>query len=603
MTDGMDKQYPVAPIAPGPGVGRELAPAGVELQGYRVVRNDADAVSDGEPRTEFTLRDILYGLFRHKWKIATVFFLGCAATFVYVASIPKIYESRATLLIKKDRKGLEVNPSASGGSMLRAGKGAGVEVRAEIEILLSDTIAKRVVERLGVNTVLGRVVARAAEPVADDTGTEPPPVPPAQPGDGEEAVEIADASAPSPLSEWQGKANLLAASIKEKLQLVPPTLDDEQRAVARVKSGLFVKPTSSRASTLSVTFTSRSAELAQTILNTVLSVYKEQHLEIHKSPLSEDFFISQSEQVEERLKSKEEELDRKYQELDIISRVSQEQLLLNRRASLESESQKALTQISSLNARLTAYSDQIELRSTDPDLVAERRMGDGVYDQMRQAMVQLKLQEISMMQRYQENSQPVQKLRRQIEQIEDVLEGKSEDPGEFDFAIDDISRDLMSRLENTKVELQAELARSETIEEKAVEVRAELGELMRQKKVLESLEREVDILDAQYRQYQASLQSVSISRALDRDMVSNIGVIQWASLPLMTQTSQKKILALLAFGICASLGGGVGLALTLEFTDSSIKTVEDAERRLGLPVLTVLPAARDHKPEIGRKVA
>jgi len=593
MTDGLEKQYPIAPTG---GAGHELAPAGVDLQGYRVVRNDADAMSEGESQNDFSVRDVLYGLFRHKWKIATVFLLGCTATFIYVASIPRLYESRATLLIKKDRKGLQLNPTAEG-SMLRSGKSAGAEVRPEMEILLSDTVARRVVERMGIDTILGRSAPSMSSMRAA------PPVPQAQPGGDEPEILVADAGSQDSWADMQVKAGVVVESIKEKLQLTLPDLDDEQRAVERVKSGLYVAPTSSKATTLAVTFTSRSPELAQTTLNSILGAFNEQHLLIHKSPVSEEFFRTASDRVELRLKAKEEELDRRYQELDIISRESQEQLLLNRRSGMESSYQEAQTQISALNARMGALKDQVELRSTDPDLVADRRMGDGIYDEMRAAMIRLQLQEIDTMQRYQSNSQPVQKIRKQIEEIRDVLEGNSDDPEEFDLVIDDISRGLMTQLENSKVELEVELARSAMIEEEAAEVRAELSELMRQKKVLESLEREVQILDAEFRKYQASRAALGISKALDEDKISNIGIIQYASLPLTGQTSQKKIMALLAFGIAASLGIGLGLALTLEFTDSSIKTVEDAERRLGLPVLTVLPAARNHKPEMRRDVA
>ena len=70
-------------------------------------------------------------------------------------------------------------------------------------------------------------------------------------------------------------------------------------------------------------------------------------------------------------------------------------------------------------------------------------------------------------------------------------------------------------------------------------------------------------------------------------------------MPMVSTKSQRKMLALLAFGAFMGLAVGLGMAFTLEFVDHSLKTSEDVEAKLGLPVLVALPRMRGHKPVIG----
>ena len=58
--------------------------------------------------------------------------------------------------------------------------------------------------------------------------------------------------------------------------------------------------------------------------------------------------------------------------------------------------------------------------------------------------------------------------------------------------------------------------------------------------------------------------------------------------PLPVRPNKPKILLIATF---LALAGGVGLVLLLDRLDSSIRTVDDAERELGLPVLAVVPEA------------
>lgn len=76
-----------------------------------------------------------------------------------------------------------------------------------------------------------------------------------------------------------------------------------------------------------------------------------------------------------------------------------------------------------------------------------------------------------------------------------------------------------------------------------------------------------------------------------------IRIIQSAYVPTKPVKPQRTMI--LALGLMAGLFGGVALALLLNALDSSLKTVDQAEEYLGLPVLSVVPQMKNLKPGKG----
>jgi len=55
----------------------------------------------------------------------------------------------------------------------------------------------------------------------------------------------------------------------------------------------------------------------------------------------------------------------------------------------------------------------------------------------------------------------------------------------------------------------------------------------------------------------------------------------------------------MAIALVLGLFAGVGVAFVLEFLDTSLKTQEDVERELQLPVLGLIPSMEAFEPEVG----
>ena len=117
------------------------------------------------PSAGFGIDDILYILFKHKWKIIILSLLGFAASaFIHVNRKP-LYQSQAKLLV---RYVLNRNTVDDRSLIEQAGAGGQV-INAEIEILTSQDVALSVAEAVGVDKLLPEAGGRASLP--DGAGT------------------------------------------------------------------------------------------------------------------------------------------------------------------------------------------------------------------------------------------------------------------------------------------------------------------------------------------------------------------------------------------------------------------------------------------------
>ena len=162
------------------------------------------------------------------------------------------------------------------------------------------------------------------------------------------------------------------------------------------------------------------------------------------------------------------------------------------------------------------------------------------------------------------------------------------------------------------VQLRSELAKSKT--RMTEELAKELANLKSQRTVLKAREDvlektigefEQDALDTSGKELKytilqrnvntsQNLYDVMVTRVKESDILktsdtSNIRVVERATIPPVPVSPNKKRNVLL--GIVLGLMGGVGLAFFFEYLDQTLRTEEDVQEYLNLPVLSVIPEA------------
>ncbi len=89
--------------------------------------------------------------------------------------------------------------------------------------------------------------------------------------------------------------------------------------------------------------------------------------------------------------------------------------------------------------------------------------------------------------------------------------------------------------------------------------------------------------------YDTLVTKVKESGVMSNSASSNIRIVEMAAVPVYPVSPNKKKNVLLS--IILGLFGGVGIAFFLEYLDQTIRTEEDVESHLKLPVLSIIPMA------------
>jgi uncharacterized protein involved in exopolysaccharide biosynthesis/Mrp family chromosome partitioning ATPase len=104
---------------------------------------------------------------------------------------------------------------------------------------------------------------------------------------------------------------------------------------------------------------------------------------------------------------------------------------------------------------------------------------------------------------------------------------------------------------------------------------------------LSQLERTVQLLEGKYKMHVEKLEQARVNEALGREQISNVKVAQEATLVRKADSPNKALL--LALGVILATIGSVALAYLAEWFDQTLRTTDQVESELGLPVLLSLP--------------
>ena len=155
----------------------------------------------------------------------------------------------------------------------------------------------------------------------------------------------------------------------------------------------------------------------------------------------------------------------------------------------------------------------------------------------------------------------------------------------------EIARETASISGSVKARFEAKVREEAKLRQRIQEIKNEALSLQDRSTDYETLRREVDTNRELYDGLLQRMKEVGVAAGVGEN---NISIVDAATTPLVPfKPSLKKNLAIaLALGLFL----GIGLAFLLETLDDTIKTAEDVERRIGAPVLSLIPhaSAREH---------
>ncbi|MFH1626139.1 MAG: SPOR domain-containing protein [Pseudomonadota bacterium] len=481
---------------------------------------------------KISVRDLLHIVFKRRIPMLLFFSVTvCTVVIVTLIEKPK-YEATSQILVKVGREDVYTPADESLRPVVSANREE--QIFGEIEILKSRSLADKVIASMGLRAIYGQ-----RESVDD-----------------EDALSVEEA------------ADILQSAVE----------------VGRIE----------KSNVIEVSYQHTDAEMAATVVNRLVNLYLDHHLEVHKNPYSHGFFEDQIRILKNELRGSEQGL-RAFKEKHQITSLGEERsLLLRLEADLKVAGNETLSQEVGTRNRISQIQ---ELLASMPKTVSQGEDVEhnpliGILDAR---LVELEIEEKELLAKYTEESRLVRNVRDEIGIVrEKLVEQEAKRYGRSRSGLNTTYQRLEEELFHNLAEVKALKARKEVQTAQLADYHGRVEKLNRIEAELNKLQHEVDVDRKNYALYLTKFEESRISDAMDAEKIANVRVIEPAHTPLRPVSPNVTLNILLA----VFLGGfgGLGLAFFLEYLDDALERSDDVEHVLGLPVLASIPEFMSSSP-------
>jgi capsular exopolysaccharide synthesis family protein len=494
-----------------------------------------------------------------------VFFLAVIFVVVTLTFLSEdSYLSRGKLLVRLGRESVTLDPTAATGQIIHVSQSRESEIKAELEILTSKELLEKVVDSVGPATFLS------------------------DPDEGPSAGGSGRRTGGS-IRRTVGGITGAARNLLERLSLVEP-VGERDKVVLAVMKNLEIAALE-RSSIIEISFKANRARLAQTVVTKLIELYLEKHIIVHQTPGSYEFFVQQSKQLRDKLLESEKQL-RNLKNTTGISEVPEQRRVVLERIGLLKE-QIGQTEAALASSRANVQSLEKAFSDIPKTIVTEQTTGFPNFgtDAMREQLFKLQVEKAKLLANFTEESPMVKAVQKEIDQAQALL-------AKEDRALTQVTQGLSAAHQQLQLALITERANVSALEAKVEAQKKHYADAEAELKILNDAEfriaglrREIGTEEINYRKYSENLEQARIDQAMENQRISNISVVQPATLAVKSIGPRK--LLNLAIGFIVGIFGSIGLALVSEYyLDHSIRTPEEAEQRLHLPMLAAIPRVR-----------
>jgi polysaccharide biosynthesis protein PslE len=500
-----------------------------------------------------SLRDLFSVLFRHKKKVALVAFTILATVVVATIAWPRAYRSQGKILVRLGRENVTLDPTATVGrdAVVNVPEGREQEINSVVEVFKSRVLIEQAVDALGPAAIL----QSRDEPDGLDTSAN---------------TDTADAwfaAARRHIVAGAAAAKNWLGQVADSSQ--PP--DEREQAVETFSRNLKVEAVR-KSSVVEVTYEGRSPRLAQAAAAKLLELFPDEYSRVNRTPGSHDFLEQQTALLRGQLDGRQQELRQLREKTGLFSVAEQRKSLIDRLGRLEDES------LSADAARVLAESKVRYLRSQlsalpESEVTGETTgVGNRGTEAMREQLYALEVRMHEAAAKYNETHPKFAALREQVEAARQIL-------GQEEKTRTQVTKAPNRLHEQTKLSLLAEESQLDALRAKAAKIQTQMASLQNELKTaadsevrIADLEREVALLETNYRKYATSREQARIDRQLEDHKISNVSVVQ----PATFEARPVRPRAWINFGLGAVLAvaAAVGVAWLAESLRPAVPTRE-----------------------------
>lgn len=323
---------------------------------------------------------------------------------------------------------------------------------------------------------------------------------------------------------------------------------------------------------VSVGFEAFRPELAARVANKTAQLYIQQSLEFRYQISSEagTWLGTQIDEQRKKVEAAEIALQSTKEELGIVN-MEEKQTLLQQKLS---ELGTALTSLKTARLEKEALYNQMK-SAPRPDELPEV-MRSGLVQSLRIELTTLERQETQLLERYLPGHPEVVKVHNQIVETRGKVQSEAQ-----------------RVIRSTENEWKALAAQEQSVAAALEQAKSEALELSRRVIPYETRKREVDANKEVLNGLLSRHKQTDVAQELKS---SNIRILDAAVTPGSPVRPQRR--RDITMGMLLGLALGIGVAFFLDYLDSTLKTPDDVRNHLGVPLLGVIPEAKEGEGEL-----
>lgn len=506
---------------------------------------------------EKSLQEYIRVLRERKWTIFVIFITAIVAVLIANFLMQPIYKASTTVLLSESGTQQAIFSGVEGNIIF----GRADEIETQIEILKSYSIAEGVAEKLP-QDIFEKAEAQNFEKKKETFRW---------------LINILDK-----LGLKRFIDSILGISSEKNNEEEKSNFD---KIVKQVRGSISVNAVKNT-NIIEINSESINPQLAAQIANTTADVFVEESRIINRSRASEakKFIEEQLLEKEKELKQGEEEkLQYKQQEnilyLDEETKINIEQL-----ANFQAQEAEVDTQIAENRVKLIEVRKQLE-KQAETYISSETITNNPIVQQLQSQLVSLEIQLPALLEKYTRGSSQVTEVEIKIRETKNKISEKvAEIVGSKVSTRNPIYQSLLAQIVTLETNTISLNTKREVISKTIKEYEDRLEKLPDKELHLARLERAVKVSENIYLLLLEKYQEARINEVME---LGDIIIIDKALVP-DEPIKPRRTLNLLIVGILG-LMAGVMLAFFGEYMDNTIKTTEDVERILNLPILGVIP--------------
>jgi uncharacterized protein involved in exopolysaccharide biosynthesis len=442
---------------------------------------------------------------------------------------PNQYRSEGLMYVRLGRGALAVDPTTKTNQSVSMQESRTAEVVSIGEMIGSREIAERAVKRIGVEKI--------NEPRTwIDRGL-----------NDFQAFLKSD----HPLVSWlpQSEGKTVGELSPEQYQ----TQLDREQAIKKVSKAINVQ-IAKNGYTVAVNGKGDDPLLVQSIVQAVMDEYGRYHVEAHSVDGSESFFEKRAKQSREEALATRRALQETRNEMGWLSAASAEETLRERIIDLEmklntadSELAEAISQAEELRRQLDGTKEWVPVEVT-------LGIANAAGDQMRSQLYDVQIQDGEELARVSPNHPRYKLLQEKMQQSAQLANAEREDREERREAINPVYQELETQFQTVRAKAVGLKSRRDAVKERLAATQLDLQRLNGDATRLAELTWEAELAEEIYRDHARSLEEARKNTALDDLQMSDVSVIQDATLNLKKSGPMRGLLSVVGLLLGLSLG-------------------------------------------------